>query len=164
MKLRIYSVVLLAWKYQLYDRVWKFFPEVMAMIYACGSFGDMMTSYVLVKQGSGEHPLQNATWTYKICKTPQNNPKMNNILWLGNYWLYSCSNALRVHTCIPRNFMIPWITVCSLHIANKGNAQCLCLHSCKFHLQNYSTNFNELWCLMSLLEAVTFNFNAYESL
>ena len=32
------------------EKVWKFLPEVMTLFYACDSLGDVMSSYVLVKQ------------------------------------------------------------------------------------------------------------------
>jgi len=52
LQLWIYSVVLcqLGNTSQWTERVWKFLPEVMAMIYACNGWGDVMSSYVLVKQ------------------------------------------------------------------------------------------------------------------
>ena len=47
----IFSSSLSAWNCQLVEkRVWKLLPEVMVMMCACDGPGDVMSSYVLVKQ------------------------------------------------------------------------------------------------------------------
>ena len=97
--------------------------------------------------GSGEHPLENVTWTQKICKIPQSNPALNNILRLENQWLCSCSNnALKVHTCIPRNFIIPSITVCSSHKTDH-TSDWWAIH-CNFHSIWHNLKFTYC-CLVS---------------
>jgi hypothetical protein len=85
LQLWIYAVVLcqLGNVIQWTERVQKFLPEVMATIYACNGWGDVM-SCACETTGSGDDPLENATWTHKMCKTPQNIPSLNNILSLGS--------------------------------------------------------------------------------